>query len=70
MIFSNFHFKHIEICVTKLLRISTQGHIIKPILKFQKVLQNHQKVVGHVPLGPTYGDTPEHENCKVYIIPY
>ena len=23
------------------------------------MLSNHQKVVGHMPPGPTYGDTPE-----------
>ena len=28
------------------------------------MLSNHQKVVGHVPPGPTYGDTPAND----YII--
>ena len=36
------------------------GAHIKPLLKkwWGTMLSNHQKVVGHVPTGPTYGDTP------------
>jgi len=37
------------------------GHLIYPFLKkwWGTMLSNHQKVVGHVPLGPTYSNTPD-----------
>ena len=42
-------------------RYDSGGAHIKSLLKkwWGTMLSNHQKVVGHVPPGPTYGDTPE-----------
>ena len=49
--------------------LDSGGAPIKPLLKklWGTMLSNHQKVVGHMPLDPTYVDTPVLNKLVLFI---